>query len=719
MKAEDGFIYDRRFIQQWIDECERDHKPVTSPMKKIPKHPDNPRSKEKVGAPMGKTLLPDAGLKAEIDQFLRGLISPSTTVSADALVTAATEDAPSVRMLNRIFSVMDELQDLLQEVLRGWEAPFVTVIGAENTGKSTILERLCMIPMFPHDNRICTRMAVRVSIRRSAASLPPTLEVWSTRTNERVGNAQIVPLTSGSHAVRDTMARLLQGIDRDRGDGGVGNDGDIDTDHELRVSIVSPDLPPMNLLDLPGMVQAPDRLKAKSRELVERHVEAVKGRAMFLAIVPAHDNPNVSMAMSVVEAHGLEGNTIGVFTKADRVEPGDPTFDLLDRLENKKQHGIPLEPHGYVVTVNKPWGNPRGQSPLQQLHVQAAQEKEFFLNPPEDFGGRNLMEENLAGTQALVSKIGTMYTEFVRTTWLPSTVSKLMEERSNADRKHTDLGLPFEGPDEVQEAFFAHTATLVKACRDGALEYFVENVLKGVELQLQRLLGDERTMSLADLEAETRRLRSTIVEDCDRKIKSIQGTWAADVDRILADNALPFRLQRYPRSVRALAEYLKRHPPTMGKSTLRSIDKFLEYALSLTSPWMSIAHDLNAQPPHATVRFDVQKVASRVLVILSGGEDCGFRPPGGTDAAMRNHVAPIIASEQESCHRQRQEIALRKKHIDTAVRKLISVVGDSGEALNHDVPLEDLVHQGEWMLAVDDRVLIVLAMFFVFLCFQY
>ena len=41
-----------------------------------------------------------------------------------------------MQSLNRIFATMDELEDVLQEVLEGWRAPRVVVIGNQSEGAS-------------------------------------------------------------------------------------------------------------------------------------------------------------------------------------------------------------------------------------------------------------------------------------------------------------------------------------------------------------------------------------------------------------------------------------------------------------------------------------------------------------------------------------------------------------------------------------------------------
>ena len=46
------------------------------------------------------------------------------------------------------------------------------VFGAESVGKSSLLQRLSLLPFFPTDKSRCTRMPVRLEIRRTATPHP-------------------------------------------------------------------------------------------------------------------------------------------------------------------------------------------------------------------------------------------------------------------------------------------------------------------------------------------------------------------------------------------------------------------------------------------------------------------------------------------------------------------------------------------------------------------
>jgi GTPase SAR1 family protein len=58
------------------------------------------------------------------------------------------------------------------------------VLGQESTGKSSILERLAMMSLFPRAETICTRVPIHVRMRNTATATAttPTTEAFNERT---------------------------------------------------------------------------------------------------------------------------------------------------------------------------------------------------------------------------------------------------------------------------------------------------------------------------------------------------------------------------------------------------------------------------------------------------------------------------------------------------------------------------------------------------------
>src|SRR3546814_5885005 len=81
-------------------------------------------------------------------------------------------------------------------------------MGNENSGKSTLLERITLMPLFPVDKRICTRMVIKSCLRRGE-SQPILLELREMATNEVVERKQIAIDTAAKH-IEEWMGREVR-----------------------------------------------------------------------------------------------------------------------------------------------------------------------------------------------------------------------------------------------------------------------------------------------------------------------------------------------------------------------------------------------------------------------------------------------------------------------------------------------------------------------------
>jgi hypothetical protein len=185
--------------------------------------------------------------------------------------------------------------------------PQLVVVGNENAGKSTLLERLCMMPIFPHDEDICTRMRIQVRLRRGAAQAP-RLEVFNLRTKKREGAVKTVPTETANVDVREAMGRLLS--QQQRCITGV------TADHMLILHVQSPSVPTLDLVDLPGIMaiaasDEPADMPAQTKALVANHIDESKDYSVFLACVDASLPPNQSEALKLLQQKNVLDKTIG------------------------------------------------------------------------------------------------------------------------------------------------------------------------------------------------------------------------------------------------------------------------------------------------------------------------------------------------------------------------------------------------------------------------
>jgi hypothetical protein len=141
---------------------------------------------------MGTQLVPDQKMTNDLQNF-KSKLKTSSSLS----LLSELRGISSIHELRLIFTQLDSLRDILAKTLEGWQPPQLVVIGQESSGKSTLLERLAMIPIFPKDDNICTRLPIHVRLRNSDASSPTTLEVFNVSSNQTEQAPFVIPTENG------------------------------------------------------------------------------------------------------------------------------------------------------------------------------------------------------------------------------------------------------------------------------------------------------------------------------------------------------------------------------------------------------------------------------------------------------------------------------------------------------------------------------------------
>ena len=150
----------------------------------------------------------------------------------------------------------------------------------------------------------------------------------------------------------------------------------------IELHVHSPDVPSIDLLDLPGLKaaagpqDAPD-MPQQVEALVRSQIEQRKESAVFLATIDASMKSEASLGMKLIVEYGLQDRTIGVLTKCDDL--GRASMRTLPARLQQTDAGIKLQPHGYVATMTAPLDDPpEGSSHIEQLEQMAREELKFF-----------------------------------------------------------------------------------------------------------------------------------------------------------------------------------------------------------------------------------------------------------------------------------------------------------------------------------------------------
>ena len=105
----------------------------------------------------------------------KGSTSSSIDYDLEYQKLADVSSMKSIHGLNAYFECLDPCRDVLDSALDGWTPPCIIMVGAENTGKSSVLERLALMGIFPRMDGICTRLPIHARLRH-----PSPQSLWCT-----------------------------------------------------------------------------------------------------------------------------------------------------------------------------------------------------------------------------------------------------------------------------------------------------------------------------------------------------------------------------------------------------------------------------------------------------------------------------------------------------------------------------------------------------------
>ena len=101
----------------------------------------------------------------------------------------------------------------------------------------------------------------------------------------------------------------------------VGDEG-VTGKRSIRLYIKNPNVPCLDLVDMPGLVAAGD-CKEKTEQIISNFIESKDGEsALFLAVVKGDQSPKVGLGMRFISPQ-MQARTFGVFTQCDRLRASE------------------------------------------------------------------------------------------------------------------------------------------------------------------------------------------------------------------------------------------------------------------------------------------------------------------------------------------------------------------------------------------------------------
>ncbi|RWR79573.1 dynamin-related protein 1C [Cinnamomum micranthum f. kanehirae] len=229
-----------------------------------------------------------------------------------------------IGLVNRIQRACTVLGDHGGEGSSLWEAlPSVAVVGGQSSGKSSVLESIVGRDFLPRGSGIVTRRPLVLQLHKTNEGQPEYGEFL------HAPKKRFNDFASVRKEIQDETDRI------------TGRSKHI-SNIPIHLSIYSPNVVDLTLIDLPGMTKVaiegqPDSIVEDIENMVRSYVE--KPNCIILAISPANQDIATSDAIKLAREVDPSGErTFGVLTKLDLMDKGTNALDVLEGRSYRLQH---------------------------------------------------------------------------------------------------------------------------------------------------------------------------------------------------------------------------------------------------------------------------------------------------------------------------------------------------------------------------------------------
>uniref|UniRef100_A0A669QUC2 MX dynamin like GTPase 1 n=1 Tax=Phasianus colchicus TaxID=9054 RepID=A0A669QUC2_PHACC len=207
--------------------------------------------------------------------------------------------------------------------------PAITVIGDQNSGKSSVLEALSGVAL-PRDSDVITRCPLELKLKK--ITTPPEWKGVIYYNNMEIQLQNASEVKEAIRKAQDTV---------------TGTDGNI-SEELISLEIWSPDVPDLTLIDLPGIARVatgnqPQVNGQQIKMLLKKYIGCKE--TIILVVVPCNVDIATTGALQMAQKMDPTGKrTLGILTKPDLVDEGTEEA-VLKIMQNEV---IPLR-KGYMI----------------------------------------------------------------------------------------------------------------------------------------------------------------------------------------------------------------------------------------------------------------------------------------------------------------------------------------------------------------------------------
>ncbi|MCJ1387566.1 hypothetical protein MMC18_000409 [Xylographa bjoerkii] len=398
----------------------------------------------------------------------------SPTITAESACTMSSPDEETQIGQDVLTKGAKRLIEAIQELRQhgiedhGISLPKICVVGDQSAGKSSLIESISEIEL-PKKSGTCTRCPMEIKLKDSGLSnawkcrvslqknyayqgtsarpikitLSRPFGPWVKQEVETTLFAEFEDKTHVPEALRlAQLATLNPGISPEQfkpsSEFTTSDDMEVKfSPNVVRVEICGPGLPDLAFYDLPGVINASQRpdesyLIPMVKNLTKKYIN--DEYCINLLAMPMTDDVAVSTSFGIIEDVGVQGRTLGVLTKPDKIAVGsDESYDEWVSLLRGESFHLGF---GYHIVKNRI----SSEIPYEDARKQEA----TFFESTEPYTTALSSFKERFGTKKLQKVLSQKLIEHIKKS-LPCITKKINEKLSAVERELKTLPEPPKG----------------------------------------------------------------------------------------------------------------------------------------------------------------------------------------------------------------------------------------------------------------------------------
>lgn len=334
---------------------------------------------------------------------------------------------------SEILNIGSALNGILSEInlpSGSISTPKIVVVGTQSSGKSSVLNGLLSMDILPTGKTLVTRTPLNMQLVQTSKNIWAEFGIYQEsewKVLDKIIFNSIVP-TEGEI---DKITKNIKSLTEKYAGNGMGI-----SDKEIFLKIYSPNVPNLNLVDLPGLTMVactdqgqPKDIKIQIQNMIKKYISSE--RTIILAVMPAREDLEADYALDFIKEIDPNGDrTLGVLTKIDLMNKGT---NISKYLLNNVSRDLKLK-YGYFAIKNRSHSQCETMNILEGLKA----EQEFF-NSHSIYGSIRCPER--LGIGNLGKTLSTILVSNIRK-YIPDILSEISIQKVELEKKINLMGNP-------------------------------------------------------------------------------------------------------------------------------------------------------------------------------------------------------------------------------------------------------------------------------------